>query len=266
MAMNVRRKRTYASAFGGRRRANFKKRRTTARRRRGSNAVTQTTQSGYGRSLPFRSKKISRRSWNSKLWNSTLQKAHYRSNGSAAGAVVTPATNTTMGVVFAQAVDNGVGAFWTSAGGAQSIDGTTAVPTFRDDIIIRGGMIGLSFYNDSTTDPVEVCVWLIKNSPRPAAGIAAMPSTVSVGWDPTLFAEFSKDIGYVKYKTKFLLEPNASSTIERRLGIQKIDQEAWATDQQRWIWLIATRDFDNTTTNTIRVVNYHNLSFAGDAG
>jgi len=259
------RRRVFARPLLGKRRRTglgsrpFKRRRIL---RRGRRTATQTTQSGFGSLFRFRSRRIPKRSWNRMLWNSTLQKAHYRSVGAVSGSAVTPVTNVQETVVSVQALDNGASPFYTIGGGTIELNDGAGVPTFEDDIIIRGGMVGISFYNDSTTDPVEVTAWLIRNAPRP--DVSNLPSTVSVGWDPSTVPEFSKDIGYIKYRTKFLLEPNASSTIERRIPIQKIDQESWANDASRWVWLLAVRDFDNVTQNTIRIVSYFNVSFSAD--
>lgn len=255
------RKRIFSRAFNAKPRSKrFKRRRIIRRSRKKSS--TQTTQSGFGIGLRFRSRKWSKGRWNRTLWNSTQQKTHYRSVGAVSGVVATPVSNTQATVVTSQALDNGTASFWQTGGGVIEVNDGAGIPTFEDDIIIRGGMMGLSFYNDSTTDPVEVKAWLVKNSPRPTA--SNVPGTVAVGWDPSTVPEFSKDVGRIIYSTKFLLEPNATSTIERRIGIQKIDQEAWASDAQRFLWLIYARDFDAVTQNNVRIVAYFNLSFSAD--
>lgn len=260
------RKRVYASAFRPLARTNrgkFKRRRFS--RRKGKKSTSATSQKGSGFILNFKSKKLNGRVWRKKLWDSTTQKAHYRSAGAFSGVATTTVANTTWQVNLVQAVDNGAGPFWTTAGGAQVLDSGVAVPTFRDDIVLRGGRVGMSLYNDSTTGPVEVLVVLVKNSPRPAAGLAAIPTNPPVGWDLSMFNEFTKDVGRVVYNKKMLLEANAVGEIEYRLPVMKIDQEAWSTDQQRYIWFTLVRDFDPVDQNTIRIVSYFNVSFSADA-
>lgn len=260
------RKRTYGTAFNGSSRRAFKKRRYTKRRpyrNRARRSIAFSTQAGSAGTLGFRSKRLSRRSWNKKLWDSTLQKAHFRSNGSLGGAVTSIAAQATVAIGTAQAVDNGVGPFWTAAGGAVVLDQGVAVPTFNGDIIIRGGMVGIKFYNESTTIPVQIKLWLIKSAPRPT--IANVPASAPFGWEPTLVSEFKKDVGTIIFSKEFQLEPVAEMTVERRLFIMKVDQEAWSADQQRLIWLFTAGDPVAVSTNTTRITTYFNLSFAGDA-
>lgn len=256
------RKRTYAGFK--RKRAGlgvrpFKRRKISYRRK----SNTLTSQAGYGNIMPYKSRRVPRRRWNRMLYNSTTQKTHYRSVGATSGTATTTLLNTTLQINTVQAMDNGIGAFWTAAGGLLAVDPGVAPPTFKDDIIVRGGKIGISMYNDSTTDPVEITVYLIKNAPRMT--LANMPANPNVGWDPTTVSEFYKDIGVVVYKRRFLLEANAVGECEYRLPVLKVDQEAWTTDQQRYLWITAVRDFDPAVQNTIRFVSYFNLSCTGDA-
>lgn len=197
------------------------------------------------------------------LWNSTLQKAHYRSNAAASSSITTQPGVSSGTITILDAIDNGVAPFYTLAGGAQVLDQGTSIPLFKDDIILRGGKMCLSFNNDSTTSSIEIQAWLVKTAPRP--NFTLLPSAVPAGWDPTLVSEFKKDVGSIKYSTKFLLEPGNISTIERRIPIQKIDQEAWADDGQRWKWIVLVRDYITLVTVNVGITTYFNLSFSGDA-
>lgn len=252
------------SVLGKRRRltsggSRFKRRRTNTSRR----TRTLTTKSGFGSALRFKSRRVPRRRWNSMLWNSTLQKAHYRSNAALDTTITTQAGTSSATISVLDAMDNGVAPFYTVAGGAQVLDQGSSVPLFKDDIIVRGGKMCLSFSNSSASVSVEIQAWLIKPAPRFTS--VNLPSVVPAGWDPTLVSEFRNDVGTVKYSTKFLLEPGNISTIERRIPIQKIDQEAWADDGMRWKWIVLVRDFTNIVTAPVGVTSYFNLSFAGDA-
>lgn len=263
------RKRVFASAFrsgsNGIRSRPMKRRRFVRRRglRRMQQSNTITTQSGVGKSLLLKSRKISRRRWNNLLWTSTLQKSHYRSAGATSGFAATQVSNTVWTVNTEQALDNGLGPFWTTAGGTVALDQGVTVPLFRGDIVLRGGKVGISIYNDSTSGPIECWVMLIKAAPR--FTVANLPPTPPVGWDPSMTPEFTKDIGRIVYSRKFMLENQATGGAERRLPIQKIDQESWTTDQQRWYWITLVRDFDPVDQNVVRIVTYFNVSFSGDA-
>jgi len=253
------------SVLGKRRRlqsgARFKRRRLNTRRRR---AVTQTTQSAVGRFLPFRSRRVPGRTWRSMIWRDSLQMSHYRSNAARSSSITSAATVTQKTISMIDALDNGAGFFWNSSGGAQVLDTAGGIPTWNGDIILRGGKTSCSFYNESTANPVEIEAFYIIPSPRMTTGV--VPTLVTVGWDPSIIPEFRQNVGKIIYRTKFLLEPNATSTIDRRLRVQKIDQKAWS-DGMRPRWIITVRDFASSavlTTNVITVVSF-NLSFAGDA-
>lgn len=265
------RKRTYGSSFKPTGSRNFKRRRTTGKfKRRGRKVVSQTTQSAVAGGMQFKAKKLSRSRWKKMLWDSTLQKSHYRSASGNSGTMSTPVANNVFALTFLQAMDNGTAPFWTAAGGAVTTDTGTAVPFFQDELIVRGGRCGITVYNDSngvglSNAPVEIWLFLVRNAPRAAAGLAALPATVPVGWDPTIQPEFRRDVGTIIMKRRFLLEANATGELEFRLPIFKLDQEAWITDQQRFVWLVLGKDFDPVDQNTVRLITYHNLSFCGDS-
>lgn len=248
--------------FAGKpRKGGFKKRRVARRPVRRSTAFS--TQTGSGSGFGFRSKKISRRAWNKKLWDSTLQKSHYRSNGAQGGSVNTATSQSQMSVVTTQAMDNGVGAFWTQGGGCIELNDGEGVPTFVGDIIVRGGKFGIKLFNGATDRPVMIQVWLVKSAPRPTT--ANLPATVQMGWDPSTVPEFIQDIGKIIFRREFQLETLAEMTIERRTGIMKIDQENWATGAQRFIWIIAAADPVAASAVTVGITTYFNCSFSGDS-
>jgi len=252
------------SVLGKRRRAPsgraFKRRRFNPSRRR---AVTQTTQSGFGRALQFRARRLSRRAWRNSLWRETRHLTHWRSNEGRSFVMTTQATAGTSTITIVDALQNLLAPFWQATGGVVPVDSTAAPPTFRNDLVIRGGKIGLTFQNSSAGNSVAVEAFLIETSSR--ANFALLPAAVPVGWDPSLVAEFSSNIGKIIYRTKFLLEPLACSTIERRLRTRKVDQEAWNTNGIRPKWIIVARDFSNVTQVGVDVVSYFNISFTGDA-
>ena len=197
------------------------------------------------------------------IWRSSLQMAHYRSNAAYASTIVTRPLTVEKTVSVIEALYNGASAFWNSSGGAQMLDSGSLVPAFSSDIVLRGGKTSISFFNDSTANPVEIEAFYI--APVPRVTTTSIPTSVSVGWDPSIIPEFNTTVGRIIYRTKFLLEPLATSTIDRRLRVQKIDQAAF-TGGQRPRWIVTARDFSGSavlTTNVICCVSF-NLSFAGD--
>jgi len=197
------------------------------------------------------------------IWRSSLQMAHYRSNAAYASTIVTRPLTVEKTVSVIEALYNGASAFWNASGGAQMLDAASLVPAFSSDIVLRGGKTSLSFFNDSTVNPVEIEAFYV--APIARVTTSSIPTSVSVGWDPSIIPEFNTTVGRIIYRTKFLLEPLATSTIDRRLRVQKIDQAAF-TSGQRPRWIVTARDFAGSavlTTNVICCVSF-NLSFAGD--
>lgn len=261
------RKRTFAGR--GSKRPFKKARRTFKRRsvRRGANSVAYNNQNGIGKSLPFKGRKLTKKSWNHKLWDSTLQKAHYRSNGAIGGVLSTPNLNTQVTIVTAQALNNGVAQFWQTGGGAIEVNDGFGVPTFEDDIIVRGGKVGITLFNlggdgAAGNSPVRAEVFLVKQSPRPT--LSNLPGTAFVGWDPTIIPEFKRDIGTIVFRREIIIEPGQLFACERRIPIMKIDQESFSTDNQRWIWIVAANDFENTSAVSVNIITFFNLSFSAD--
>lgn len=258
------RKRTYAG-FKRKRGGNFvrpAKRRRFTRVRRGRNNASYSTQSGSANPIGFRSRRVRPRQFQRILWRDTVASAHYRSLGAGAGSVSTPVGSNTMTVSFINAMDNGSGAFWTTAGGALPIDTGITLPLFQGDITVRGGMIGVRFYNDGAYAAHVMC-YLVKAVPRPDNTIITSPQPV--GWDPSTIPDFSKDFGKVIMSRRFIVEPLAMMSIEKRIWPMKIDQVAWATDAQRLYWLFGVSDGDTSGQDNIRIVPYFNLSFSADA-
>lgn len=260
------RKRIYANAFRTVKRTPFKRRRIVRRNRfrRGNKSVQYSDQRGIAATWRFKSRRLRPRAFRSLLWKDTIASTHYRTNGSALGSLVTPAGAITMTLGRAQAFDNGVAPFWQATGGALSKDPGIAVPVFKGNIVIRGGIVGIRIHNLPTAVmDINVSVYLIRNAPRPS--YTNLPAVAPIGWEPTLTSEFNQDIGSIKYSRRFTLSPGGTMNLERRLPIQKIDLESWAVDASRWEWLIGISDTDGAGFTTVQIVTYFNASFSGDA-
>jgi len=225
-----------------------------------------STQSGIAKSFGFRSRKLDGAAYRNKLWDATLMKAHFRSNAAASGSIVTPALPTLATVQISQALDNGVNTFWTSAGGAVDIDAGGTVGAIDGDIILRGGMLGLRVQNNdlalTTGDTIHYQVYLIKGARN--ANTGSIPSSVPVGWDPTIIPEFINLFGTIKTTKKFVLRPGETMVVEERIPIQKVDQAAWINNNQRWFWVITASNSSDASLDSSLVTRYFNVSFSAN--
>lgn len=236
----------------------FKRKRFSRRRTAGV-----TSKSSTGLSFGFKSKKISRKSWNHKLWDSTLQKQHQRSNAAFSDTLLAPPLISQYGVNFRFALPSGVSPFWTAAGGAISQDVAQPLPQFSGDIVIRGGMIGLRVCNDvSSLEPMTVIIYLIRTGDK--FNNANAPIQVFEGWDPSLIPDFSTDIGRIVMRRKFLMENANSAEVTYRLPIQKIEEAPFNNLSNQYAWMILVNNNQGTVLSNVTAVRYHNLSFVGD--
>lgn len=226
------------------------------RRFGGKRTKTMSTRS-MGSGIGFRSKRLSRRRYKSILWRDTLNKSHYRS---VAATLNTTQANASPTVAVIDSADGLPDDFWTTGAGLQALDTGVTPPTFTGDITVRGGKIGLTFMLDGATYPVEVSVWLVKRS----NGTPPAFTTGPYGWDPSLVPDFYDDVGKIVMRRKKLLLDESSWNVEFRLPIMKLDQATHnTTNTYLWIWTV--QDVSDGGTATVRVNNYHNLSFSADA-
>ena len=257
------RKRVYANAFRTVRRTPFKRRRIIRSNRfRGRKSSQYSSAAGFASGIKFKSRKIRPRQFRKILWRDTQALQHYRSMGAGSGAISTPVGSSTMTVATVDAMDNGINSFWTATGGTLTPDTGVAVPIFRGNITVRGGMVGLRIYNDGAYS-AHVQVYLVRQVPRPVAGTITSP--VPVGFDPSGYPDFSKDFGKIITSRRMLIRALDVVSIEKRIWPMKIDQYNWATEASRLVWIIFAADADVTGQDNIRTVNYFNVSFSADA-
>lgn len=236
----------------------FKKRRFVRSRR--SSAFGSHSSAGQGRL--FRSKKVVRKRWNSMLWNSTLQKQHYRSISSTSNSQATPGGAPTMAISQYSAL-NLTGNFYNAAGGAQAVDAAVPVPVFQDDIIIRGGMLKLTLTNEvASSEPIKVIVFLVKTGT--SSNFALLPITAPISWDPSIVIEWNRNIGKIMLRREFLIENSNVNEITWRLPVQKMDPSMYQNGLMTYHWIVCTNSPAGGAVNLI-VVRSFNLSFVGDA-
>jgi len=195
------------------------------------------------------------------LWESTLFSTHYRSLFCGTGSFATPANNTdlsTGGLNLIRATNN----FWTAAGGALPVDIGTPVPLFKGDIILRGGIWSVTFYNPGPGDVMLTC-WECFTIPDP--NLALFPTAAVKGWDPTISGDFTTLIGKAKYNKMVNLEGGNSYTISGRFRVQKIDEAVHALEgKSPWLFFGIGNIGQVIPVNVNYTLSY-NLSFSADA-
>jgi len=216
----------------------------------------------------YRSKKLSRKGWRRSLWNQTLHKQHWRSVANSVAAITTNATQGLGTLVAVQPLFVGTPSlttmFDTVTGGLQVADTGVSVPSFDNgDLVIRGGRIGITFnVEDAVTDEIGISVltvWTCKNP-----DFTKLPG--SVPWGTTVdaapdFAEFGK----VLRKQDFVLSNSVPAiTIERRLKVQKIDQNDFSEGGLQIVFVVLATNLSNSAAVACNAIIYHDMSFVGD--
>jgi len=275
------RKRTFATfTNGGRFGASngtrmFKKRRFTRRRRinrtGGRKTTDYTSLNTRGHAVGFRGRKVSRRAYKRHIWNSTVFKAHYRSILTLSTGFATPAgTNTSFVQFFNMYETSGTGAspFWTVAGGAQEIDLGDGVPTFGDEIILRGGKFELTVTNQatSTQDDIKVKIYRMTtgNNPDFTTYFPGPLTPVDQAWDPSVVPDFYTQIGKPYLAREVLLKEGESYTFVTRFKSQKIDQDAYINQSRSPFILVQYGNVGNSSAHSLEIKRSYNLSFSGD--
>lgn len=263
------RKRVYAMPVSRSNRP-FKKRRFNRRRRRSSKkSINFTSQSGFGSGLGFSRRRTGIKKFKRLLWDSSTAQTHYRSNFAFTTPVNTTAVVSSMSVTVIASRRFNNQNFWTTAGGAINPDGGT-IPTFvtNGDFTIRGGMYGIRFCNapdltDTDKDAIQIICYLVRTTKN--WNSSSMPSSVPIGWDPSLVQDFQTNIGKVVYKKEFLLEDTNVSVIEKRMPLSKIDITEYSNSQSEYVWVILAGISSGITAKGVTIVTYYNMSFVGDS-
>lgn len=225
--------------------------------------TSNSSRSLSGQSVTFRTKRISRRRYRNHLWNSTLFKDHYRTLQSFTGTYSTPASQSVGSTALHYPLLISGNGFWLAAGGAQRIDTTIALPTNFREIIIRGGIYTMKWYNPASF-PVNLDIWEIALN-KVVTNLANIPNTPNIGWDPSMVPDFANDVGKVTKKTNFILQPGQSFSITRRVRVRKIDIEGWLLGFQQPAILTHGTTLGSSTAQVINFVHSYNLSFSADA-
>jgi len=242
----------------------FKRTRYSRRRRfnRSRKSTSFTTQSGRGNTFGFRSRRVGGRRWKSILWRDTISQQHWRSLNAGSGTVTTGAVTTGGGIALMNALDAGGAAFWITAGGAQPNNTGSAVPLFRGDITLRGGLIGLKLNNTVAANAISAKVYLIQSFAR--GNVLIFPGTAAIGWDPSIVPSFRQNFRILRQWT-FLIEVEGVAECKYKVPIMKIDKEEWSSDVgRRFFWLVHASSQD-ATNHSLNLITYFNVSFSADA-
>lgn len=235
-------------SYGRRRYGRFK--RSSGGRR--TNAI-MATNGLRGGSLAFKSRKISRRAWKKKLWDSTLSTDHYRSVKTILDTVTTPTVRTDATWYTMRCFPSN---FYVTPGGAYPpVSGTS---DFTRTVTIRGGKITLMIFNASIP-AVRVRVFLMRTI---LGGTLPASTTVPFDWDPSISSGNRKDFRIYKDWT-FMINSTESVNIEHRLGISEYDTSI-GPNQYVWNWGVVVSNMGNTSAVTIDFYHGHNMSFSGD--
>lgn len=255
------RKRSSGSNYASKKRKrNFKR-----KGRRGLRMSDQTSLNTKGTSNGFSGRKTSRAVYRRHLWNSTLFATHWRSLATTAGTVVTPAS--AVGGTF-QAIQlmkaGGTIPFYLSTGGLISDDTGITVPTFKGDIILRGGRWNFTIHNTSAASiDVKIKTWLVWTVDTPVFGYE--PSTaVSLLWEPSVQTDWNEKIGKVISTREVLLEQGNNWSLNGKYKLQKIDQERFLGGGHTLLLVMVVSNIGFATSHTLSYTFSHNVSFSGD--
>jgi len=262
----------YGGSYG---RRPMKRQRFTRRRRftgkSRNRTITNRAENAYSVGN-FRTRKTSRKTYRNRLWRDTWSDQHWRSVQSAAGTAIPSFLLEEASVTVVRPADE----FWTPAGGTIPAAQTGAVPAFRNNVTLRGGIASLAVSNvadnDTTGETVRVTifyVWTRKNPASPTEFFVRV--TAPIRWDPSVEPDFTK-YGSVFGRKEAILKPGDCVEVFHRQRIQKIDLDVYNPlegpgGSRLEYWILASRMEGPVAADppTLATVTSHNYSFVGDA-
>lgn len=250
-------------------RRRFTRGRRTGGFRKSNRSITNRTASAYSVGN-FRTRRINKRTFRSRLWRDTWSDQHWRSVQSSAGTALLGTTLAEAGVTVVRPADE----FWTVAGGAIPAAQTGVVPAFRNSVTLRGGIASLAVSNAATNDEIgetiRITIFYIWTRKNPASATEFfVPTTVPIRWDPSVEPDFTK-YGSVFGRKEAVLKPGDMVEVFHRQRIQKIDLDVYnpleGTGGSRLeYWILSSPIEQLAAPESIRTVTSHNYSFVGDA-
>jgi hypothetical protein len=154
-------------------------------------------------------------------------------------------------------------AFYTAAGGLQALDTGITPGSFNSDVILRGGRVGLTFVApEAITDDIGVTmytVWTAKN-----ADFTKVPATITWGSNLDAGADFDQ-FGKILFKQEYIINNRYPAVqIERRLKVQKIDQDSFEEGGQQIVYVAVLTNLVASTARALAFIVHHDVSFSGD--
>lgn len=190
-----------------------------------------------------------------------MSATHFRSNVAVNGIFTNAGNAAQYQAHLVNALRVAGSQFYTTAGGLVLPD-PPATTAFIGNITVRGGIIGIRVANiNSVASTIETKIYLVKTSK--AYNQLAFPANPFVGWDPSMQADFQRDIGRVIMVREALLENNASLDVKFRLRPFKIDRDEYEADKSSFVWVILQNDVEGNAS-ALSVCGYYNISFAAD--
>lgn len=264
----VRAPRRFSRSTRMRRTGRFKGRRSGGSRFTGSSNV-RTGYDASNANITFRRKKTSLRSYRNNLLRTTQFLPHYRSVGAEVTPFVvsTPLAGSNSATVAAISALSGSTPFWLSTGGAQPVDNAGTVPIFSpSSIVIRGGKVKLTCTNRSTDETLRVRVWVVFAKANQTQ--VTIPTTVPIGWDPTMIPDFVQAYKMLFGREVLLLPGARPMEVEAKLKPQKIDFDTFLNEANgKLVWIVSVSETDDSdgSASLLGVTAHHSLSFSGDA-
>lgn len=124
--------------------------------------------------------------------------------------------------------------------------------------------MGITFnVEDAVTDEVGITVltcWTTKNP-----DFTKLPGSVPWGTTPDAAPDFA-EFGKVIRKQDFIMNNSYPAvTIERRMKVQKLDQNDFAEGGLQIVFVVMATNLSNSAAVNLNAIVYHDLSFAGDS-
>lgn len=247
MAMPMKRPYSGSSRTGRFKRTRYSRRRPVRRNAQRNTYVGSSK--GNANALGY-SRGGSRKHYKKLLWDASVLSTHNRSYSSEAFAISSPVNNIDMATDDRPFMKN---SFWTTGGGAVS---TSTLQTGQD-IIIRGGVARLQCLNvDAQT--AFVTVWVVRSTIK---GSAPVTGTHTVGWDPTIEADFQENFK-ILYKKEFTLQVGESMSLSRRIHFRKIDTDMYNSGYSRDSWMCGVQSMESGAATQVQFVSSFNMSYS----
>lgn len=266
-------KRGRRASVNFRSRKRVKRSKTQGRKKRafGSrNGFATTGQWGRPWTSTFRKRKIGVRRWRRIIIRDTEAKAHYRSVFAANDATLsTPADLTNAVATFQPAFSASPRQFWLTTGGLVDKDFGEAPPTFKDDVILRGGIARVTISPKTQLNSLFIRVYAVWTTPNPNVGrFGNLAGNFTKEYEPSLFPDFQR-IGKILYSRSGILKAGDDCfTVTHRFKPQKIDEDVFIGSGSQLYWLIYVANCSQEVVAVQQPLNItysYNVSFSADA-